>query len=230
MALILHIETSTEVCSVALSRDGKILFSKIDRDGPSHAVLIGPFVEEALKKVDETADKLQAVAVSSGPGSYTGLRIGVSIAKGICFALNIPLIAIGTLEIIADTCKKLDGYTQDMLIRPMIDARRMEVYTSLLDNKLTTLEKPNALIVDETTFTDELKNNKICFAGNGAAKIKNIVNSENAFFPDNIVPLAESMVEIAENYFSEGRFVDVAYFEPFYLKEFVATISKKNII
>lgn len=230
MALILNIETSTDVCSVALSRDGKILFSKIDRDGPSHAALIGPFVDEAIKKADETGDKIQAVAVSSGPGSYTGLRIGVSMAKGVCFGLNIPMIEVGTLEIIADECRKLDGYTQDMLIRPMIDARRMEVYTSMFDNNLVNIEKANALIVDETTFVEELKIHKICFAGNGTPKIKNIVNSENAFFPDNIVPLAEAMTDIAEKKFEEGRFVDVAYFEPFYLKEFVATISKKNII
>jgi len=230
MALILHIETSTEVCSVALSRDGDILFSKVEKEGPSHAVLIGPFIDEALKVAETAGLKLDAVSVSSGPGSYTGLRIGVSFAKGICFALRIPLIAIPTIELLADMCIRIVGFPENALIRPVLDARRMEVYTGLFSIDGSCIEPVNALVVNEDSFNKELNEGILYFAGNGAQKLKKVINSENARFIEDMSPMAEAMMPLAEKAFSESRFVNVAYFEPFYLKEFIATVSKKNIL
>jgi tRNA threonylcarbamoyladenosine biosynthesis protein TsaB len=230
MALILHIETSTEVCSVALSRDGNVLFSKIENEGPSHAALIGPFIDEAMRVAENAGLKLDAVSVSSGPGSYTGLRIGVSAAKGVCYALQIPLIAIPTIDLIADMCIRKFELTDDSLIRPVLDARRMEVYTGLFGKDGSCLEKTNALVVKEDTFEKELSGNVVLFAGNGASKLRKFINSENARFVEDLSPLAEAMMPLAEKAYSDSCFVNVAYFEPFYLKEFIATVPRKNII
>lgn len=230
MALILNIETSTEVCSVSLSRDGSLLFATIEKNGPSHATLIGTFVDEALKVAENIGLKPDAVAVSSGPGSYTGLRIGVSIAKGICYALGIPLISVSTLELMADTLINKLELSDDCLIRPVLDARRMEVYTALYDTKGKCLEEPNALIIDNESFSEELKKGYLYIAGNGAEKIRNVVLSENAKFETTLFPDAANMINIAERKFKQSLFENVAYFEPFYLKDFVATVPKNKVL
>lgn len=230
MALILHIETSTNVCSVALSLDGKIIFSKIQREGPSHAVLTAPFCDEAIKTAESLGLKPDAVAVSAGPGSYTGLRIGVSIAKGICYGRHIPLISVPTLDLIADSFIRSNNLPENASVRPVLDARRMEVYTCLFDSRNNCIEPTKAKVVDNKSFVKELSFGPVYFIGNGAKKLRNVIASENALFDDRIVPLAEAMMPIAEKKFAAGSFVDVAYFEPFYLKEFIATIPKKNVI
>jgi len=229
MALILHIETSTNVCSVALSEDGRVLFIRKEQEGPSHASLIGPFIDGALSVAEQKNVKPDAVAVSAGPGSYTGLRIGVSAAKGICYALRIPLIAIPTLELMADTCRRNRVLPGDALIRPVMDARRMEVYTSLYDKAGCCLEPVNAVIADEHSFDTELSSHAVFFAGNGAAKLRAVIHSEKAGFDENLIPAADAMIYLAEKAYSEKQFVDVAYFEPFYLKDFVATVKKHLI-
>jgi len=202
MALILHIETSTDVCSVALSRDGDILFSKVEKTGPSHAALIGPFIDEALKVAEDSGLKLDAVAVSSGPGSYTGLRIGVSIAKGICYALQIPLIAIPTLNLLADICIRTVELPKNAMIRPVLDAKRMEVYTALFGREGNCLEPANALVVQDNSFFEECSKNIVFFAGNGSSKLKKLILSENARFLEDMIPLAEEMIPLSEKKFS----------------------------
>ena len=230
MALILHIETSAKNCSVALSRDSQLLFNKVDTAGSSHSVQLGLFVDEALTMAERMNQKLDAVAVSSGPGSYTGLRIGVSLAKGVCYALDIPLISVPTLDLLADEARRTKELAKNTLICPLVDARRMEVYTALYDADCTMLHPVSAVIVDEKTFEQELENHPVWFVGDGAEKCSAIIRSENAKFDGQIVPLAESMLPLAEKKYLEQMFEDVAYFEPFYLKDFVATVSKKSLI
>jgi tRNA threonylcarbamoyladenosine biosynthesis protein TsaB len=230
MSFILTIETSTSVCSAALSVDGKIDFERISFEGPSHAALLGVFIEEAIARVKKKGIKLDAVAVSSGPGSYTGLRIGVSMAKGLCFGYNIPLIAVPTLDIIA--CKAIKETKQpgDMLYCAMLDARRMEVYAAIYDNELNTIRPTSAEVVTTGTYSPFLENNRVCFFGNGAAKCKQLIPSPHALFLDNIVPLATDMAPLAHERFVNKKFEDTAYFEPFYLKEFVATVPKNKVL
>ena len=168
MPNIIHIETSTEVCSVALSSDGVVKFQRQDFEGPSHAVLLGGFVEEAVKYARENDIALHAIAVSSGPGSYTGLRIGVSEAKGLCFGMNLPLIAVSTLELLCCTAMFRVDVEDDALICPMIDARRMEVYAAVYDECLQPVMPVGAYIVDENTFSEVLSQRKVIFCGNGA--------------------------------------------------------------
>ncbi len=229
MALILHIETSTRVCSIAVSRDGHLLFSKADREGPAHAALIGPYLDEALAEVDKQGVALDAVAVSAGPGSYTGLRIGVSAAKGVCYAIQCPLIAVSTLELLADSYRRSRDELADCLIRPVMDARRMEVYTALYGGEGYCLETMRALVVDPTTFEAELMTHPVAFVGNGAVKLQSLGLGDNAHFYPGVEPLAEHMPPLAEQSFTEGRFADVAYFEPYYIKDFVATVKKHLI-
>jgi tRNA threonylcarbamoyladenosine biosynthesis protein TsaB len=230
MALILHVETSAKNCSVALSQDGHLLFSRVDTDGPSHAVKLGLFVDEALQVQEDQGLNLDAVAVSSGPGSYTGLRIGVSLAKGVCFGAGVPLIAVPTLDLLADeVCRKV-SLPADALICPMVDARRMEIYTALYDAKGARLRPADAVIVDSSSYTAELKQHPVWFVGDGAEKCRSAITSPNAHFEEKTSPLAEAMVPLAEKAFRANKFEDIAYFEPFYLKEFVATVSKKQII
>ncbi len=192
---ILHIETSTKVCSVAFSVEGKVMFEKISYDGPSHAALAGVFAEEAFSTVKCVPD---AVAVSAGPGSYTGLRIGVSLAKGLCMGWGIPLIAVPTLQLLAYEAIRKHKST-DCLYCAMMDARRLDMQD-------------------------------ICFFGDGAAKCKTVIASERAVFLEDVYPLAANMVTLAEKAFAEKRFVDTAYFEPYYLKDFVATIPKNKVL
>ena len=230
MPCILSIETSTSVCSVALSADGKVLFEKTSFDGPSHASLLGVFVEEALVELKKKEKKLDAVAVSSGPGSYTGLRIGVSLAKGLCFGWNIPLISIHTLDIMAATVIKQQNVDIDCLYCAMLDARRMEVYASIYDSSMHTIRETTADIVETDTYASYLEKGKVCFFGNGAAKCQSVITSSNALFVEDIHPLAVNMVSLAEEAYEKGQFEDVAYFEPFYLKEFQATIAKNKVL
>ncbi|WP_455640124.1 tRNA (adenosine(37)-N6)-threonylcarbamoyltransferase complex dimerization subunit type 1 TsaB [Parabacteroides sp.] len=230
MSCILNIETSTSVCSVALSSEGEVLFEKSSFEGPSHAALLGVYVEEALGEMKKNGFCLDAVAVSSGPGSYTGLRIGVSVAKGLCFGYGIPLISIHTLEVLAVAALKEQDNAADRLYCAMLDARRMEVYAAIYDASLKTVRETSADIVDADTYAAYLEKGKVCFFGNGAAKCREVITSPNAFFIDNIHPLAVNMIPLSEKAFAESQFEDVAYFEPFYLKEFQATIAKNKVL
>lgn len=229
MSCILNIETATPVCSVAVSNDGKLIFGKEELNGPSHATLLGVFVAEALAFVREQQIRLDAVAVSCGPGSYTGLRIGVSEAKGLCYGLSVPLIAIETPLIMAEGVLKNKHIPDDTLLCPMIDARRMEVYAALYDNQLNKVRDISADIVDEQTYREYLGKNKILFFGDGSDKCKEVIKNENAVFLEGIYPSAKDMVRLSEKAFAEKDFVDVAYFEPFYLKDFIATTPKKKV-
>lgn len=227
MSCILHIETSTEVCSVSASQDGASIFSKEDFNGPSHAVVLGVFVDEALSFIDNHAIPLDAVAVSCGPGSYTGLRIGVSMAKGICYGRNIPLIAIPTPEVMTVPVLLFQDLPEDALLCQMIDARRMEVYAAIYDRALKVKREISADIIDENSYSEFLAEHPVYFFGNGAAKCREKITHPNAHFIENIHPLAKWMFPLAERAMAEKDFKDVAYFEPFYLKEFVASTPKK---
>ena len=226
MACILNIETSTDVCSVAVSQDGAIIWSDEDRTGPNHAVKLGTFVDEALSFSDNHAIPLDAVAVSCGPGSYTGLRIGVSMAKGICYGRNVPLIAVHTLPLMTVPVLLYHEIEEDALLCPMLDARRMEVYASLYDRSLKEIRPIHADIVDQDTYKEYL-DRPVYFFGNGAAKCMETINHPNAHLIPDIVPLAKSMLPLAEKRFLNEQFEDVAYFTPFYLKDFVAKAPKK---
>ena len=228
MSCIVHIETTTTVCSVALSEDGQCLMEKTAWDGPSHANLLAPFVEEAVSFADSHAIPLDAVAVSSGPGSYTGLRIGTSTAKGLCYGRDLKLIAVSTLELL---CVPMllhhDELPADALFCPMIDARRMEVYSAIYERNLKAVKPISADIIDENSYSDWLQERPVVFFGNGAAKCRQVLTHPNAIFVEGIHPLAKNMFTLAEKALAMGRTEDVAYFEPFYLKEFMTTQPKK---
>lgn len=226
---ILSIETATSVCSVAVSEDDKVIYEQVNTEGPSHASLLGVFVQEALDFLKGKGIRLDAVAVSSGPGSYTGLRIGVSEAKGLCYGLGIPLIAVDTLKVMATTVlsKGLVG-TGDLLC-PMIDARRMEVYAEIYDAQLEVVRPVAADIVDETSYGEFLSKGKVWFFGNGAFKCQDSLPSANAGFLAGIYPTAAEMAKLAVEAYRNKAFADAAYYEPFYLKEFVATTPKNKV-
>lgn len=227
MSCILHIETSTEVCSVAVSEDGQCIFSKEDYKGPSHAVSLGVFVEEALSFVESHGIPLDAVAVSCGPGSYTGLRIGVSMAKGVCYGRDLKLIALHTPKVMCVPILLQHDLPEDALLCPMIDARRMEVYAAVYDRALNVEREIAADIVDEHSYLNFLEQHPVYFFGNGAAKCRDKITHPNARFIEDISPLAKWMFPLAEKAMAEQDFKNVAYFEPFYLKEFVASKPKK---
>ena len=227
MATILHIETSTEVCSVAVSQDGLCVFEREDREGPNHAVKSGVFIDEALSHIDSQLLTLDAVAVSGGPGSYTGLRIGVSTAKGICFGRDARLISVPTLEVLCVPVLLQEKVKEDdALLCPMLDARRMEVYAALFDRSLREVRPTQADIVDGDTYRAFLDERPVYFFGNGAAKCVEVINHPNARFIEGVVPLARWMFPLAERRFFDQKFEDVAYFEPFYLKDFVAKAAR----
>lgn len=230
MACILHIETATNVCSVAVSQNGELIFYRKETEGPSHSSILGVYVDEAVREMRSKAIAIDAVAVSCGPGSYTGLRIGVSEAKGLCFGLNVPLIALETLKVMAYRVALEANLDADTLLCPMLDARRMEVYDAIFGNGLVKLKDTAADIVDESTFGDVLAGHKVAFFGNGADKCKEVITNENAIFVDDIYPRAKDMIALAEEAFDSKAFVDVAYYEPFYLKEFVGTIPKNKVL
>lgn len=227
MATILNIETSTQVCSVALAVDGKVVAIKESHSKNSHAEQITLFCESVVKKAGIGFQDLDAVAVSKGPGSYTGLRIGVSTAKGYCFAIDKPLISIGTLKAMAAGMVGNDNNPKDFLFCPMIDAKRMEVYAAFFDGELNELKKTEAVIVDENSFADLLSTNKIIFAGDGAPKCSAVLSHQkNAIIKNDFNPSAAFMAKLSEQKFNQQDFENVAYFEPFYLKDFVAGISR----
>ena len=225
VACILSIETSTQTCSIAVSVDGKPVWNRESTESFSHSKVLGVYVDDAIGFIRSNHFHLDAVAVSEGPGSYTGLRIGVSLAKGLCYGLNVPLIAIPTLKIMAVRFTPSSSY-----LCPMIDARRMEVYSAIYDGNLNEIEPVRAIIIDEDSFRDSLYQKEIVFFGNGADKCKSIIHSPNAVFADGVYPRASNMIDEAEKAFAGKKFVDVAYFEPFYLKEFQATIPKNKVI
>lgn len=233
MTHILCIETGTTVCSVALGNENGLLGNKELADSKSHASELSVFIQDLLKELSFNIKDIDAIAVSKGPGSYTGLRIGVSLAKGICFALNKPLIAIGSLDsmvygvehFIAE--RKLDVI--DVLC-PMIDARRMEVYSAFFDNKKNRITDVSAIIVETETFKESLQSKKIVFFGNGASKCKSVISNQNAIFIDNFEPSARFMLPLALKAYNDEKFEDIAYFEPFYLKDFVAIKAKNKIL
>jgi len=229
MPYILNIETATSACSVAVSDNGKVIFEKEELNGPSHATLLGVFVAEGLDFVREKKTKIDAVAVSCGPGSYTGLRIGVSEAKGLCYGLDVPLIALKTPEIMAKRVIDTIDIPDDVLLCPMIDARRMEVYAAIYDKDLNIVREIAADIVDENTYSEYLKKHAVYFFGNGSDKCRSIIHHQNAQFIEDIYPSAHDMIQLADLKYEEKQFEDVAYFEPFYLKDFVTTTPKKNI-
>ena len=221
---ILHIETATDVCSVALSRGAEVIGLKEEAGGNNHAKHLLPFVEEALKQGGCTVKDLDGVAVSVGPGSYTGLRIGVSTAKGIAYTAGIPVMAIGTLEGIAQGAKALWTGSDDVQpqIVSMIDARRMEVFTARYDFAMNMMEEVSSKIVDENTFAELLASQTVVFCGNGMPKCRELLSaSPNARFVDAPVS-ARYLLPAALKKWQEQAFEDVAYFEPFYLKEYVA--------
>lgn len=230
MACLLNIETSTSVCSVALTHEGQVLLNRVETEGPSHASCLGRFVQDALEKARLSGLALDAVAVSCGPGSYTGLRIGVSEAKGVCFGLDVPLIAVPTLEILACRALFRCDLPDDAWLCPMIDARRMEVFAAIYDRSLTPVKPVSADIVDAHTYDEYLDRRPIYFLGNGAEKCKAVLTHPHARFLDGLDPLAADMLALAERAFRSGKFEDTAYFEPFYLKEFVATTPKHKVI
>ena len=227
MACILHIETSTDVCSVAVTNDMHLIWNEEDHSGPNHAVSLGVFVDQALSYIDHDGLELDAVAVSSGPGSYTGLRIGVSMAKGVCFGRDAKLISVPTLEALCTPLLLGEKVEEGALLCPMLDARRMEVYAQIFDRALKEVRPIGADVVDADTYKEYLDKGPVYFFGNGAAKCKDVITHPNARFIDGIETLAKNMHPLSERRFYKGQFEDVAYFVPFYLKEFQATLPKK---
>ncbi|MBU2974290.1 tRNA (adenosine(37)-N6)-threonylcarbamoyltransferase complex dimerization subunit type 1 TsaB [Zobellia sp. B3R18] len=224
MGIILNLETATTNCSVSIAKEGRVLVIK-EHDTPnySHAEQLHVFIQEVLKEVNMDASELDAIAVSKGPGSYTGLRIGVSAAKGLCFALDIPLISIATLESMAEqvSSKEID------FVIPVLDARRMEVYSSVFDKDKNEVRPTEAEIIDENSFADFLNKGKVLLVGNGAEKCKSVLSNTNLSFDASVVPSANEMARLSYKKFKAGQFEDVAYFEPYYLKDFILQQKKK---
>jgi len=223
MHIILGIETSTKICSVAISCGNKLLALEEEGGEYSHAEKLTTFIQNVLKKANLALKDVDVVAVSKGPGSYTGLRIGVSVAKGLCYAMDKPLIAVDTLQAMAR-----NPALKSSLYCAMIDARRMEVFTAIYDNQNTMVEPISAKIINEDSFSAYLKAHKMVFFGDGAAKCKSLLaNHPNASFSEDGLPSAQYLNQIALEKFNNQDFEDVAYFEPYYLKDFVGTTPKK---
>jgi tRNA threonylcarbamoyladenosine biosynthesis protein TsaB len=227
MGYILNIETATTVCSVSLSQGEKLLFCKELNKGFTHAENLHLFIDQALKETGVTSKQLNAIAVSKGPGSYTGLRIGVSAAKGLAYALNIPLISLDTLQIMA--ASTVSQQKEQIMYCPMIDARRMEVYTAVYDAKLQVKIPVESLIIDEFSIQKFKAYPKICYFGDGMSKCRELLNlNENAVFIEKIYPSARYMPELAHEKFQNLDFENLAYFEPFYLKDFLIREKKSR--
>ena len=224
MAYILNIETATTNCSVSLSFEGETLVLKEDyNNNYSHAERLHIYIDDVLKEANIKSSQLDAIAVSKGPGSYTGLRIGVSAAKGLCFALNKPLIAISTLEALAHQVNISEG-----IIVPMLDARRLEVYSAIFDVNYNQIRETQAQILDATSFLNYLDKSKVTFIGNGVAKTKELITHENAIFIEDKLPSANEMSQLAYHKYKINDIEDVAYFEPYYLKDFLALQPKSK--
>lgn len=226
LALILSIETSTRVCSVALHKDGVLLTTQLHQIDKSHSSLLPGIVPEICDEASVKLKDLDAVAVSEGPGSYTGLRIGVTSAKGFCFALSIPLIAIPSLDVMTEAVRK--KFKGEYNLCPMMDARRMEVYTKMVDQDDHEVWALQPKILDENSFSEFTQ--PVHLFGDGMPKFREIVNQENLLFIDNIYPDAANMGRLAAEKYQAGQFEDLAYFEPNYLKEWRTTTPKKKLI
>ncbi len=232
MALILNIETSADICSAALGREGEVMAWMAGEGERDHSRVLTLLIGRLLREQGVTAKDLDAVAVSEGPGSYTGLRIGVSTAKGMAYALGIPLVAVPTLDALArsvvDTLSSsmAESLGEDGLLSPMIDARRMEVYSALYDREGRRLTEIHPHIVDERYYAGERARHKVLFFGTGSNKCREVLNTPSDLFLEGVVPSADKLVPLAEERYRAGEFADVAYFEPFYLKEFVATVPR----
>ena len=233
MATILCIETGTDICSVGIARDGEIISLRESDEGRDHAGKVGVFTDELFRETGITTDDIDAVAVGKGPGSYTGLRIGVSFAKGLCYGLERPLLAVGSLEALAMVAREdfeagiidIDEWEKVRLC-PMIDARRMEIYAQVFDSAGRALTDVAAEVVDEGSFAEWRRNGHFAIFGNGAAKCAGVLEGSTLI---NVVPSVRGIAPLAEKAFNEQRFEDTAYFEPFYLKDFVVTTSKKRL-
>lgn len=230
MSVILSIETSSHICSVAVSVDGMIDFHIESEEPMQHASLLAPYVDRCLEHIRRRELKLDAVAVSTGPGSYTGLRIGMSLAKGLCFAMDIPLIGVPTLELLAVKAMfRLHDSEGDELLVPLIDARRMEVYTASYDFSLNPVMGPQAMILDDDSFSQLPADKRIVFIGDGVTKAKDVIKHPGAHFLTNAMPIAMDMIAPAEKAFREGHFMDTAYGVPFYLKDYQAGTPKNKV-
>lgn len=222
MSLILNIDTALERASVCLANDDMILETAYSENQKDHAAWLHPAIQELLKKNNLSVQDINAVAVSIGPGSYTGLRVGLSAAKGLCYALNIPLITVNSLYLLAFAVQKeaLD------IIVPVIDARRMEIYTAVYDKNLAEKIPTHSLIIEQSSFSELLQSNKILFCGNGIGKLKTVLKNENAFFSETVSD-AGTLANIAHDLFGQEKFADLAYIEPMYIKEFYSPAFKK---
>jgi tRNA threonylcarbamoyladenosine biosynthesis protein TsaB len=231
MALILQIETATTSCSIALAKDGGVLAVREVNERNIHAEVITKFIEAVIAEAGFSFADLDAVAVSAGPGSYTGLRIGISTAKGLCYALDKPLIAVDTLTAMAYGALNTGRYSidKDLLLCPMIDARRMEVYTAIFDTKLNSIKPTAAEIIDENSFSDLLNTHRILFFGDGAEKCRSVLGvHSNALFLSDFINSATFITQLALEKFKAASFENVAMYEPFYLKDFIAGVKKST--
>ena len=234
MSLILCIETGTDICSVGLSRDGELISLRESDEGRDHARNVALFVDELLRENDIAAEELSAVAVGMGPGSYTGLRIGVSFAKGLCYGLQIPLVAVGSLDSMVQVAREahdagiidVDNW-DDAVLCPMVDARRMEVYTQLFDAQGQPLNEVKAEIVTEESFKEWRNERQLVIFGNGAAKCREVLSDATYI---NVTPSARGLAALAHQRLEAGQTEDIAYFEPFYLKDFIIIPSKKKLL
>lgn len=222
--MILSIETSTTVCSAALHHERGLIAAEVTHVPNTAASQLAVMIDKILRQSPKALD---AVAVSAGPGSYTGLRIGVATAKGICYALDIPLIAVSSLEIMAEQVRVSSD--SGAMLCPMIDARRMEVYTALYNSTMDLIEPVQARIIEPASYADALEHRTVLFFGNGSDKCKSVISHANARFIDGIFPSAEWLGKLAFDRFREGKFEDVAEFEPFYLKDFIAKKPKSLV-
>ena len=234
MSLILCIETGTDICSVGLSRDGELISLRESDEGRDHARNVALFVDELLRENDIAAEELSAVAVGMGPGSYTGLRIGVSFAKGLCYGLQIPLVAVGSLDSMVQVAREdheagiidVDNWS-DAVLCPMVDARRMEVYTQMFDTQGLPLNDVKAEIVTEESFKEWRNERQLVIFGNGAAKCREVLSDATYI---NVTPSARGLAALAHQRLEAGQTEDIAYFEPFYLKDFIIIPSKKKLL
>ena len=227
MPAILSLETSTDVCSVALHDGDKLLGEAVVHEPQAHAARLASLIRQVIREAGANFPDIRAVAISSGPGSYTGLRIGTSTAKGLCYALDVPLIAVGTLELLAYQGSAFN--TEGSMLCPMIDARRMEVYCLVTDASLNIIQPVAARVIDASSFSELLETNRLLLFGNGAAKCREIIQHRNAIFQDGIFPSATALGEMARKKFESAAFEDLVQFKPFYLKEFAAKKAKATM-
>jgi tRNA threonylcarbamoyladenosine biosynthesis protein TsaB len=224
MSYIINIDTATETAHVSIAQDGKLLQALQNESQKDHGAFVQTAIQQLLKAVALSFADIDAIAVTAGPGSYTGLRVGLASAKGLSYALNKPLLTLNTLEVLTTAAKKLPDSQQDILYCPMIDARRMEVFTALYTGTLTAVLPPCAMILNEASFLNTLEKEKIIFFGSGAGKWQQVCKHPNASFTTYLA-LPEAMADLAYQYFLHHRFADLAYSEPFYLKEFQNSVN-----